>query len=80
MWLEQFAFVFPITGRLSQRFVYDADADSRAKTPRPHLFETAASRFRGRAAKSGFKNAQLLWGESLQKLEKGWMLPPTPPV
>ena len=77
-WLTQFAHGFPITGHLSQRFVYEADGKEHGRLPRSELFHTAAPRFRERAAKSGMKHDQLLWGESLQQVEKGWLVPPTP--
>ena len=67
--LGQFAFGFPVACRITRRSVYDEDADTRAKIPRSHMFATAASRFRDRGAKSGFKNAQLLLGVALLQVE-----------
>ena len=77
-WLDQFAFGFPITGLLSQKFLFGVDdkADPSAILPLPELFKTAASRFRERAEKSGRKNAQPLWDEALEQVKKGWLLPP----
>lgn len=77
-WMELFAYGFQITGRLSRRFVCEADADSRARIPREQLFETASARFCDRAANSGFKNAQTLRGALLQMVEKGGRCHPRP--
>ena len=79
-WLGQFAFGFPITGSLSQRYTYDlADRDKlKDRIPRSQLFEAASLRFRERAAKYGHKDAQVIWGEALQQVEKGWLFAPHP--
>ena len=77
-WMGQFPFGFPITGALSHRFTFEPEE---VKFPRTHwkqLYVTASTRFRERADKSGFRNSQVLWGEALQQVEKGWLLPPTP--
>ena len=75
-WLDQFAFGFPITGKLSQTSVYPTDP----KVPEPKamaaIFPSAAARFRERAAKSGYKNADKLWSEAMQQVDKGWLHQP----
>ena len=47
------------------------------KSRAPQMLDTEASRFRARASKSGFENAQLLRGDAPEHLDNGW-LPPTP--
>ena len=39
---------------------------------------SSGTRFEDRASKSGFENAQALWGEAKTKQEKGWLRPPFP--
>ena len=75
-WLGQFAFGFPITGKLSQRFLFPQAKKSAAGIPRDDLFSSAAARFRERAAKSGLKNAAPLWDEAMEQVKEGWLLPP----
>ena len=77
-WLDQFAFGFPITGLLSQKFLYQVDekVDPSDVIPLSELFNSAASRFRERSTKSGHKNASQLWDEALIQVKKGWLLPP----
>ena len=77
-WLDQFAFGFPIAGVLSQKHLYPTDekVGPSAAIPVTELFSTAGSRFRERSAKSGHKNAQQLWGEALEQVQKGWLLHP----
>ena len=77
-WIDQFAHGFPITGHLSQRFVYESDGGNHFRISRSDLFRAAAKRFRERATKSGMKNAHRLCGETLQQAEKGSLLPPPP--
>ena len=77
-WLDQFAFGFPITGKLSQRFLFPQAKKSTAGIPRDGLFSSAAARFRERAAKSGMKNAAPLWDEAMEQVKEGWLLPPVP--
>ena len=75
-WLGQFAVGFPITGKLSQKGVYALDRPHTQAIDPAILFETAASRFRERAAKSGHKNSSQLWEEAQQQVKKGWLNPP----
>ena len=50
----------------------------RPRIPRSQLFDAATARFRERVTKSGRENAHILWGEALQQVEKGWLIPPLP--
>ena len=79
-WLQQFLFGFPLVGRLSQSHCYPTKLKEASKkpVPIPKLFNTNASRFRDRASKSGFKNANALWSEALEQCEKGWLTRPFP--
>ena len=74
-WIRQFALGFPITGALSQlkAFVKGKGVPPIAQTRR--LFRSAPERFRGRAAKSGMRNAQQLWEEPAAHVGKGWLAP-----
>ena len=69
---------FPITGSPPQRFTFEKEAAKFPRIPCKQLYVTAPTRFRDRVAKSGFKNAKAFRGESLQQMEKGWVMPPTP--
>ena len=71
------AYGVPITSRPSHRHVFAEDADARTRIPRKQLYTAESARFRDRADKSGFKNAHPLWGDALQQVEKGWLMPPT---
>ena len=75
-WLDQFAFGFPITGMMSQKGVYTPEEPKNTAINPAVLFQTAATRFRERAAKSGHKNASQLWEEANQLVTKGWLNPP----
>ena len=77
-WLGQFALGFPITGSLSQSLTFETDETVLQPLRRAQLYDTASARFREQAAKSGRKNAQLLWGEPLSQAKKGWLLPFSP--
>merc|ERR1712112_644887 len=79
-WLQQFLFGSPLVGRLSQSHCYPTKLEEASKNPVPipKLFNTNASRFRDRASKSGFKNANALWSEALEQCEKGWLTRPFP--
>ena len=75
-WLDQFAFGFPITGEIPQKFPYPVDDNVDKRMPTAHLYEPTGPRFRERAAKSGHENAQLLWDEAMGQVQKGWLLLP----
>ena len=75
-WLGQFAVGFPITGRLSQLHTYEVDDSVIPPLNRDQLYDTAVPRFRERAAKSGHKNAQVLWDEAMAQVKSGWLMPP----
>ena len=75
-WLGQFAVGLPITGEFPQKFLYPADPPTNKRISTGALYDTAGSRFRERAAKSGHKNAQLLWGEAMGQVQKGGLFPP----
>ena len=76
-WLRQFAHGFPITGELSQRYAYRVNAKHcLSMLPRASLASTSPARFKERAAKSGYADAQVLWGEAQEQVGKGWLAPP----
>ena len=75
-WLGQFAYAFPITGQLSQKHLFPAEPPKYERLTKDKIPHSSAARFRGRAAKSGHKNAQPLWGEEIQQVEKGVASPP----
>ena len=78
--MDQFAFGSPITGTLSHRYTYYLRGRDKLtdRIPRSQLFDTDSSRFRERAAKSGHKDAQVVWGDALEQVEKGRLFPPHP--
>ena len=77
-WLGLFSICCPIAGSLPQRFTFEPEEGKFPRTPCKNLYVTASTRFRERAAKSGFKNSHVLWGDALQQVGKGWLMPPTP--
>ena len=77
-WIRQFPMGFPIAGSLSQHFAFDRGKKIKPLEPRHLLFDSAASRFRERATKSGHANAQQLWGEATTQVGEGWLPPPVP--
>ena len=56
-WRDQFDVGFPIDGDLTQKNTFPRKTDEKPILPRRQLFLTDESRFRGRAPKSGWKNA-----------------------
>lgn len=75
-WLRQFVWGFPITGDLSQAGVYPRDP---SVTPAPDttaLWGDTSTRLRARAAGSGWLNADTLWTEAIDQVQKGWLMDP----
>ena len=74
-WIQQFLFVFKLTGALSQRYTFPpCEKDSR-NTPigAPRVASENAKRFHERSAKSGFKHVQLIWKETMAQQRHGWL-------
>ena len=77
-WVGQFAYGFPIDGELSQAFLFPRGKKSDARIPVSGIFDSPASRFRERAAKSGLKNAAPMWADFMGQVKVGWLLNPVP--
>ena len=75
-WPGQFAFGVPIAGHLSQKYLFESDGKEQDTFLPSHLYDTARSRARERGAKSGHKNAHVLWAEAFGQVGKGCLLPP----
>ena len=75
-WMGQFAVGFPITGDLSQDKAFPFKNPKERLLPMKQLFESAEDRFRERAPKSGWKNANDLWKEAMDQHAKGWLAAP----
>ena len=73
-WLDQFIFGFKLTRALSQQRAFPPSDHMLKKKPKPlHIIaQSDADRFKERAAKSGYKNAESHRQESLDQQEKGW--------
>ena len=52
-WIDQFAYGFPIDGKLSQAFLFPRGKKSDARLPVSGISDSPAARFRERAAKPG---------------------------
>ena len=76
--IRQFPNGFQITGELSRKSAYELSKKYQTVIPLSCLYETAFARFKERAAKSGHANAQVMRGEALAKVGKGWLTPPVP--
>ena len=79
-WLQQFLVGFKLTCTFSQKDTFPTCSKQIGKRP-IDLAQTArsnASRYRGRARKSGHENAHFLWGEAVEQQGKGWLSPPLP--
>lgn len=63
-WMDQFACGFPIDGPMSRKYTHPDDGKSDNRISTNHLSEADCARFRGRSAKSGHKDARLLWGRT----------------
>ena len=77
-WLQQFVWGFPITGDLSQSGVYPTDPKV---TPAPDpsgIWTDTTTRYQSRAKASGWPNADHLWKEAMDQVEKGWLSTPLP--
>ena len=77
-WLGQFAFGFPITGRLSQKRPFPTDHPKMRRLSAERIFRPDAARFGERDANSVRKNAQPMRREAMEQVGVGWLLPPTP--
>ena len=76
-WMLQCAYGFAIAGAIAHRFTYSEGRRADSRIPRERLYAAAAGRFRGRAAKSGRNNAQVLWGDAMEQVNKFRNSPPT---
>ena len=70
-WLDQFSFGFPITGKLSQSFLFPRGKKSADRLPLSAIFSSSAARFKVRAAKSGLKNAAPMRAEAMGQVRVG---------
>ena len=77
-WCLQFIFGFKLVRRLSQCDTFPADPRQTRKIPlrTQNLHRDSFVRFSQRSARSGAKNAQLLWNEALEHHQKGWLTAP----
>ena len=78
-WLQQFIYGFQLVGNLSQGHTFPISDKVRGPKPKPlsEILQTNSRRFTGRAQKSGFKNAKLLWAEAMEQRQKGWLASPS---
>ena len=79
-WLQQFLYGFPLIGRLSQLNCFprrERDYNKRAEKL-SKILKSTSTRFTDRARKSGNKNAEELWNEAMEQVNKGWLNLPTP--
>lgn len=77
-WLDQFAVGFPITGTLSQVKAFPHKPPKGDFIQKDTIYKTAEARFRERAPKSGWKNAEALWKEAMEQHSMGWLAAPVP--
>ena len=78
-WIRQFVFGFPMIGTLSQNGVFPKGGELDTDPTQPQqIWEKSKDRFLERPARSGFKDAQRLWGESQVMVGAGWLGDPIP--
>ena len=76
-WVAQFVHGFPITGFLSQAGVFPKRVDTRLEVDDPsYLFTTATTRFAKRSSQRSSAHQQLMWGETMQEVQRGWFSNP----
>ena len=78
-WIGQLAFEFSIAGEISPKLTYELADPYRDILSRADLSRSAARRFRGRAARSGFRNGSSLREEALAQKAQCWISDPIPP-
>ena len=76
--IGQFAYGFPIAGKLSQAFLFPSGKKSDDRLPVSEIFDSPAARFRGRSAKFGLKNDAPLRPDAMGQAKEGWLLHPVP--
>ena len=72
-WIKQFTFGFPIVGTLSQKGVYPTDPSIGQAPDLSEIWNLRTERFRNRATRSGWKDANALWGEAMGQVNRGWL-------
>ena len=78
--LRQIIFGFKLTGTFSQKHTFPTSDKLRGKRPLDlrRIARSNDRRFRGRASKAGFKNADQLWRAAEELRRKGWLSSPIP--
>lgn len=71
-WLGRFSSGLPITGPLSHASVYPIGKNIAPPKTLESVPPASEIRFRGRAARSGFKNADNLLSDAMRQFDKGW--------
>ena len=77
-WMSQFTFGFPLVGDLSQEGVFPRDPSLSPAPPIDGIWTSSKQRFLTRSKASGFLNADTLWKEALEQVQKGWLADPLP--
>ena len=77
-WIKQFVFGFPIVGEIEQTGVSPMDDSQRPPPEVTGIWNGNSQRFQTRAKNSGTLNAQMLWGEAMTQVDKGWLGVPAP--
>ena len=77
-WMSQFAFGFPLVCNLSQEGVYPRDPSLNPAPPIDGIWAASKQRYMTRSKASGFLNAETLWKEAMEQVDKGRLAPPLP--
>ena len=77
-WVGKFAYGFPIAGPLSRKFPFPRGKKKSDRLHTNEIFASSSARLRGRAAKSGMKNADPLRADAVAQAQEGRLLYPIP--
>ena len=75
-WISEFIYGFATTGAFSQTWVFPRSDKAKMPPPLSVMWKTRLTRFKTRARASGFKNAEVLWQEALNRPKEGWLSEP----